>query len=70
MAEHEGMSLTLTDDELVELTDYRRRDKQRLALAHMRIPFEVTPRGTIKVLRRHFDGGQTRAREEPDYGAI
>lgn len=64
------MSLTLTDAELVELTDYRRRDKQRLALARMKIPFSVTPRGTIKVLRHHVDGGQTRAREEPNYGAI
>ena len=64
------MSLTLTEDELFELTDYRRRDKQCLALAQMRIPFQVTPRGTIKVLRQHFESGQTRTREEPNYDAI
>lgn len=43
--------ITLTRQELVELTDYRRRDKQREALAAMRIPFEITPAGGIKVLR-------------------
>lgn len=64
------MSLTLTKDELVELTDYRRRDKQRLALAQMRIPFEVSPAGNIKVLRHHVEAGQTRRREEPHYDAI
>ncbi len=64
------MRLTVTDAELAELTDYRRRDKQRLALARMKIPFAVTPRGTIKVLRHHVQGGQTRVKEEPNYGAI
>lgn len=39
----------LSDDELVEFTGYRWRAKQQLALARMKVPFVVNPRGRILV---------------------
>lgn len=66
------MGLYLTTDELVETTDYKRRDKQIEALACMDIPFRITPRGTIKVLRTDIIAGKTRERAmgRPDLEAI
>jgi hypothetical protein len=37
------MSLWLTEDELIELTGYRQREKQRKALAELRVPFRAEP---------------------------
>jgi hypothetical protein len=39
----------LTDDELAEFTGYHWRAKQQLALAAMKVPFVVNPRGRILV---------------------
>ncbi len=66
------MSLCLTNAELVELTDYRRRDRQIAALVAMRIRFRVTPTGAIKVLRSDVESRNQRERygREPDYAAI
>jgi hypothetical protein len=66
------VSLCLTRDELVDLTDYRRRDKQREALVSMGIRFRVAPTGAIKVLRADIETVQTRGRNRggPDLDAI
>lgn len=64
--------LCLTKDELADLTDYRRRDKQIWALSRMGIPFRVAPTGAIKVLRSDLGVRKTRARGnmEPDLDAL
>jgi hypothetical protein len=66
------VSLCLTKDELAELTEYRRRDRQIAALVAMRIRFRVTPTGAIKVLRSDVESRTNRERygREPDYAAI
>lgn len=66
------MSLYLTRDELVEATDYRRRDKQRQALLQMGIPFRIAPTGALKVLRQDLAVSHPRDRQrgEPDLDAI
>jgi hypothetical protein len=43
--------LTLSPDELRELTGRRRSDAQARALEHMGIPFSARPNGTLAVLR-------------------
>lgn len=45
------LSLVLTTAELQELTDYNRPSKQAEVLADMGIPYRVTPKGSIKVIR-------------------
>jgi hypothetical protein len=66
------MSLCLTKDELTELTEYRRRDRQIAALVAMRIRFRVTPTGAVKVLRSDVESRTQRERygREPDFAAI
>jgi hypothetical protein len=43
--------LTLSAEELRELTGRRRSDAQARALEHMKIPFSTRPNGTLAVLR-------------------
>ena len=43
--------LTLSADELRDLTGRRRSDAQARALEHMGIPFSTRPNGTLAVLR-------------------
>jgi hypothetical protein len=50
------VSLTLTPDELRELTDARRRDAQERALGSLGIPFGKRPDGSIVVLRSAVEG--------------
>jgi hypothetical protein len=66
------MTLCLTRDELVDLTDYRRRDKQRAALVSMGVRFRIAPTGAIKVLRSDLELVETRDRRRgvPDLEAI
>jgi hypothetical protein len=66
------MSICLSPDEIADLTDYRRRDKQIEELVRRKIPFAVTGRGTIKVVRSHVESQTKREMvgREPDYGAI
>ncbi len=66
------MTLCLTKDELADLTDYKRRDKQIQALVRMNFPYRIAPTGAIKVLRSDVLVRETREpwREEPDYGAL
>ncbi len=60
------MSLCLTNAELVELTDYRRRDRQIAALVAMRIRFRVTPTGAIKVLRSDVEQQEQAERQDAE----
>lgn len=60
----------LTEDELAATTGYRQRSKQQHALAQMRIPFFVNPRGRILVLREHITGKPEKSRPGPDLSAI
>ena len=66
------MSLWLTDDELIELTGYRQREKQRRALAELRVQFRSRPAdGFPLVARAQFcaiDGKPSR-KSEPNFGA-
>lgn len=48
--------LTLTVDELRDLTGHRRCDAQRRELEHMRIPFHERRDGSLAVLRIHVEG--------------
>ena len=66
------MSLVLSKSELVELTDYKRRDKQIEALVYMDIPFRLTPTGAIKDLRSDLEaqGPTPRMSEEPNFDAL
>lgn len=43
--------LTLTKDEIIEITGARQRDSQREALLQMQIPFKLRPDGWPVVLR-------------------
>jgi hypothetical protein len=69
------MSLHLTDEELYEVTGYRQREKQKQALAELRVPFRSRPAdGFPLVVREHYVGRETTAgkpvkRAEPNFGA-
>jgi hypothetical protein len=66
------MSLWLTEDELIELTGYRQREKQRKALAELRVPFRSRPAdGLPLVLRSLFTLTDSKPvkRAEPNFGA-
>lgn len=61
--------LTLSPDELRELTACRRSDAQRRALEFMGIPFRVRPGGSLAVLRQHVEsmpGATMRLPREPE----
>lgn len=51
--------LTLSPQELRELTGHRRSDAQRRELEHMRIPFKIRRDGSLAVLRIHVEFGGT-----------
>lgn len=62
------MTLTLTPDELQELTAKRRSDAQRRALDFMGVPYKRRPDGTPAVLRIHVEtlaGATIPAAREP-----
>ncbi len=63
------MSLTLTAEELRELTGCRRSDAQARTLDHMGIPYSTRPNGTLAVLRvvaeKVLGGSGTIAKPEP-----
>lgn len=67
------MNLTLTKDELYELTHRKKYSAQQRALNMMNIDFKVRPDGTILVLKNSLDHQQiTRKakRVEPNWGAV
>jgi hypothetical protein len=66
------MSLWLTEDELIELTGYRQREKQRRALAELRVQFRSRPAdGFPLVARALFTVTDSKPvkRAEPNFGA-
>ena len=65
----------LTDEDLAEFTGYRWRAKQQLALAKMRVPFTVNPRGRILVRHDQIGGapaapGRAKAPAGPNWSAL
>lgn len=60
----------LTDDELVEVTGYAQRGKQRAALLAMSIPFRENPKGRILVLREDYTGRKPAKRTGPNWSAL
>lgn len=65
----------LSDDELVEFTGYRWRAKQQLALARMKVPFVVNPRGRILVRHDQIGAapaapGRAKAPAAPNWDAL
>lgn len=68
------MSLWLTDGELIELTGYRQRERQKRALARMGVQFRSRDAdGFPLVARSQFTGettpGYKGRKVEPNYGA-
>lgn len=49
-------SLTLTADEIIEATGYRRAAEQLSALIKAGIPADRRPNGTVRVWRHHMIG--------------
>ena len=68
------MSITLSNDELKELTEKTRKDKQAEALIAMGIRFTRLPSGRLKVLQSEVNrvmlGGPVVTTEEPDFTHI
>ena len=66
------MSLWLNDDELVELTGYRQKDRQKKALAQLGVQFRSRPAdGFPLVARAQFEvASKGRPTREPDFAAI
>ncbi|MGH8200719.1 MAG: DUF4224 domain-containing protein [Steroidobacteraceae bacterium] len=66
------MSLWLTEDELVELTGYKRQERQRKALSDMGIPFRSRAAdGYPLVLRDQFSpGAGKQKRRELNWAAV
>jgi len=63
------MSLTLSPDELRDLTAKRRSDAQRRALEFMGVPYKRRPDGSPAVLRVHVEllaGATMQAKREPE----
>lgn len=65
------MSLFLNEDELYELTGFRQRKQQKLALAELSVPFRSRPAdGYPLVARIHFEQTETpRKKTRPDFEA-
>lgn len=64
------MGLWLTEDELVELTGYKRQSDQKRALAELRVQFRSRPAdGFPLVARSQFVTTTPTRKAEPNYGA-
>jgi hypothetical protein len=64
------MSLWLNEDELVELTGYRQRSRQRQALAELGVKFRTRPAdGFPLVLRDQFLPAMDGKKGGPDWAA-
>lgn len=66
------MSIWLNDDELVELTGYKQREKQKRAIAELGLRFRTRPAdGFPLVDRAQFESGLTGkpARREPNWSS-
>lgn len=62
------MSLWLNDDELIELTGYRQREKQRRALAELRVQFRTRPADGFPLVARAQFQAQSVRKSEPHFG--
>jgi hypothetical protein len=64
------MSLWLNEDELIELTGYRQREKQRKALASLGVQFRSRPSDGFPLVDRAQFSGSPKARKstEPNFG--
>lgn len=65
----------ITDDELRELTGFKHREKQKVALRQMGYAFTVRPTdGRVLVLRSHVEarhgGKPAKHRPEPEFGHL
>ena len=64
------MSLWLTEEELVELTGFRQRGRQREALAELGVQFRSRPAdGFPLVARGQFEVSKGRQSREPNFAA-
>lgn len=66
------MSMWLDEDELVELTGYKQRPKQRAALLAIGVRFRVRPADNFLLVERaQFTEGLTKksARREPNWNS-
>ena len=63
------MSLWLNEDELVELTGYRQREKQRRALASLGVQFRSRPADGFPLVTRAQFESRDRRRAEPNFAA-
>lgn len=61
------MSLWLNDDELVELTGYKQREKQRRALAELRIAFKIRPADGFPLVARSQFVATSARKAEPNF---
>jgi len=74
----QGIDMFLTPDELIELTERKRRDAQVKVLRHMGIQHKIRPNGSLAVLKSHiekqFDGREddviVSKRIEPNWAAV
>lgn len=67
------MSLCLTNDEIIEVTHYKKYSAQRRALNGMGIDYKVRPDGTIAVFRDSYNAAlQARKpkRVEPNWEKV
>lgn len=65
------MSLWLDEDEIMQLTGYRRRQKQYHELARQGVEFRARADGFPLVKRAQFENSlQPKRRREPDFSAI
>jgi hypothetical protein len=58
------LSLTLTEEEIIEATGYRMHSKQLGALQKAGIPCDQRPDGTVRVWRHHLYGTGAAPRKE------
>lgn len=72
-----SVALTLTPDEVKDLTGRTRRPAQVKVLRHMGIEHRVRPDGSVAVLRAHVEtllgsqhGATVRREVEPDWSAL
>lgn len=58
------MSLTLTEEEIVEATGYKQPSRQLAVLLKAGIPADRRPDGTVRVWRHHITGIPTAKPQE------
>ncbi|MDA0780638.1 MAG: DUF4224 domain-containing protein [Rickettsiales bacterium] len=62
-------SICLTENEIQQITNRKRRDCQITALSQMGVDFKRRPDGSIVILRKHFNnvmGGDIKQSNNPD----